>query len=97
LNTNIVIPNDHRNWRDILEKITKEISPIQGAIKFKSTVNGKLSGVNGNWKRKNPDLGIDHFIEDAIQRFNNPEFEEFITHVDFLPFIKKRSEAFFNS
>jgi Zn-dependent peptidase ImmA (M78 family) len=95
LNTNFEIPNDDRSWRDILEKIANEISPTQGSTAFKNTVNAKLSGVNGNWKRKNPGLGVNDFIEDAIQRFNNPDFEDFISHKDFLAFIRKRSEAFF--
>ena len=97
LDTDFKIPSDDRDWRTILEGISSDISPSQGIHKFKATVNGKLSGANGNWERKNPGLGIDDFIKDAIQRFNNPDFRDFINHKDFLAFINKRSEAFFNN
>jgi hypothetical protein len=95
LNTDFVTPHDSRDWRDILDKIANEISPSQGIQKFKATINGKISGVNGNWERKNPGLGIEPFIKEVIQRFNNPHFQDFITHKDFLAFIRKRAEAFF--
>lgn len=95
LDTNFQIPDDSRSWREILEKIANEISPSQGVQKFKITVNAKLSGVNGNWRRKKPGLGLEDFIKDAIQRFNNTDYEKFLNHPDFLIFIRKRSEAFF--
>ncbi|MBD1362216.1 ImmA/IrrE family metallo-endopeptidase [Mucilaginibacter sp. ZT4R22] len=97
LHTNFVVPFDNRDWRSILEKISIEISPSQGVKSFKDTVNGKLSGVNGNYRKKNSEPNIEEFMKDVIQRFNNPEFKDFITHKDFLPFIRKRSEDFFKS
>ncbi len=89
------IKNDDRNWREILDGIANEIHPLVGINQFKTTVNAKLSGAFGNWKRKNPELGIDNFIEDAVLRFNNLEYEDFVKHRDFLGFIKRRAEALF--
>lgn len=95
LDTNFKIPDDTRSWREILEKIANEIPPNETVQKFKTTVNAKLSGLHGNWRRKNPELALDDFIKEAIQRFNNPEFKAFANHSDFLVFIRKRCEAFF--
>jgi Zn-dependent peptidase ImmA (M78 family) len=88
-------PDDDRSWREILDKIVGDISPAQGAIKFKATVNGKMSGAHGSWKQKNQGLGIDKLVEDTIYRFNNPDFDDLLKHPDFLIFVKKRCEAFF--
>ena len=89
------IPSDDRSWREILEAMSKEISPGDEG-KFKRTVNGKLSGAHGSWKSKKKG-SIEKFMEDAIYRFNNPEFASLIEHPDFLIFIKKRCEALFNN
>lgn len=94
LDNHFDIPSDGRGWRDILEKIANDIAPAQGVIQFKTTVNAKLSGAHGNWRRKNPGAGLEKFIEDAVLRFNNPEYAAFMQHPDFLAFIKRRCESF---
>lgn len=58
-------------------------------------MNSRLSGVYGNWIRKTPSSGAEKFINDAIERFNEPEYVTFVQHQDFLVFIKQRCEALF--
>jgi Zn-dependent peptidase ImmA (M78 family) len=89
------IPDDKRDWKEILEKIVLEISPIEGADKFKRVVNGRLSGLNGTRKTKNKFITIEAFVDEAIHRFNDYEYINFIKHPDFLSFIKRRTQAFF--
>lgn len=89
------IPDDSRPWREILDGMAKEISPGYEK-KLKDTVNGKLSGAHGSWKSKNKG-DLEKFIEDAICRFNSPDFKPLLEHPDFLIFIKKRCEALFNN
>ncbi len=96
LDNSFDIPDDSRSWREILGQIASEISPSHGVERFKTTVNAQLSGAYGNWPRRNPGKGVEKFIEDSIQRFNNPDYIDFIQHPDFLSFIKKRSEALFS-
>ena len=95
LDSKFNIPDDDRNWREILDKIVSDISPTQGAKKFKASVNGIVSGAHGSWKQKKQGSDIDKFVENTIYRFNNPNFNNLAQHPDFLVFIKKRCEAFF--
>ncbi|MEJ7680125.1 MAG: ImmA/IrrE family metallo-endopeptidase [Segetibacter sp.] len=84
LNNSFNIRDDNRSWREILEKIVYEILPTQGIDRFKKTVNSKLSGIYGNWIKKNPSSGVEKFINDAIERFDEPEYVAFVQHQDFL-------------
>ncbi len=92
---NFDIPDDTRTWQDILQKIATDITSGLETEKFKISVNAKLSGAYGNWKRKNPTLEVEKFIEDSIQRFDNPDYSAFIRHPEFLVFIKKRCFSLF--
>lgn len=95
LDVELQIPEDDRNWQDILDKIVGEINPKEGIDKFKRIVNGKMSGLNSTRKSKNKYTTIDEFIAEANHRFNDQEYISLIEHKDFLVFLKKRSEAFF--
>gem|GEM_PF-941817 len=91
----LVIPDDDRDWRHILDDIVNDINPPQGHEQFKRIVNGKLSGLNGTRTSKGRYTSLEEFIEEANHRFNVNEYKSFIKHDDFLRFLKKRSQAFF--
>lgn len=95
LSVNFDISEDQRNWKDILDTIANDLVDQEKVKKFKSSINGTLSGINGNWKRKNPDKGVEEFIYEVMQRYNNVDDLYILKHPDFSKFVRKRSMAFF--
>lgn len=90
------ISDDPRSWQEILNKIAIELAPSEGVEKFIRSINGTISGLNGQWKRKNPELGVNDFMEDVIHQFNNNYYIDLFNHPEFLIFAKKRCEALFS-
>ncbi|MGC4102328.1 ImmA/IrrE family metallo-endopeptidase [Ferruginibacter sp.] len=95
LDVTVAIPDDTRSWREILDAIVKDVAPGDEQ-KLKATVNGKVSGSHGSWKKK--DKGsVEGFIQDVISRFDDPRYTALLNHPDFLTFVKKRCKSFFNN
>jgi len=95
LDVKFEIPEDARDWREILNNITNDLDPQEGAQKFKQVINGKLAGLNSQRKEKNRYANFDVFLEEVIHRFNDERYGEIVAHPDFLVFVKKRSEDLF--
>lgn len=95
LNINFETLEDHRSWQEILETIAHDLASDEGVVKFKRSLNGKLSGINGNWRKKYPEKDVEDFINEIMHRFNNIEDSHFFNHPDFAKFIRKRSIALF--
>lgn len=87
---------DNRSWREILDKIAQDISPVEGISKFKMSINGQLSGAHGSLKHKNRYNGIDELITALIHRLDHTSNNALVKHPDFRLFIKKRALDFIN-
>jgi Zn-dependent peptidase ImmA (M78 family) len=81
---------DSRSWQEILSKIANDLDPEEGITKFKNSINGTLSGVNGSWKKKYPERSVEEFINEILQRFNNINSMSILNHPDFAIFVRKR-------
>lgn len=87
--------DDDRTWQEILNVIANDLVEKEDVSKFKSKLNGSLSGLSGNWKRKHQEMKVEDFINDVMQRFNNIDDMHILKHPDFAKFIRKRSIALF--
>jgi hypothetical protein len=85
--------NDERNWRDILDKILRNIGISSAQLaKKKSSINGVVAYANGATKRSTH-YGVDAIVSACIQRFKDrPEYADFVEHPDFETFIVKKAE-----
>lgn len=88
-----VPPQDDRSWREILDTLAQDLAP-GNEVKFKASMNGKLSGANGIWKSKDKGTLIE-FFNDVVSRFNNPEYKKLLDHPDFITFLWKKCESFY--
>jgi Zn-dependent peptidase ImmA (M78 family) len=85
--------DDESPWRDILNKIVKDIGvPQTEAKKFKSSVNGVVAYANGSCK-KGGRYTVDSVVSAGIQRFKDRGgFEDFVSHQDFNSFLVKKAQ-----
>jgi len=95
--TTFNIPDDPRPWRDILTGIADDLQPPEGILKFKRSINGKISGAHSSWLNKHPNSAADEFIADMILRFNLPEYQYLLEHPEFLVFVRNRCQALLES
>jgi Zn-dependent peptidase ImmA (M78 family) len=94
LNTEIELScSDERSWREILNKITRDIHPKEGDEKFKKSINGIISFAHGIAKRES-DYSLGTVISACLNKLKREGLEKFVSHPDFENFILKRAEDF---
>jgi Zn-dependent peptidase ImmA (M78 family) len=82
-----ITTEDTREWRDILDEITKDINPKEGATQFKKSINGIIAFANGKVKRQT-NYNLNAVIAACISRLRREGLESFTNHPDFESFIK---------
>lgn len=84
---------DAREWREILKEILNDIVADSDLVRFRNSLNGKISAVNSTVKR-GPGYTKEKLEAAIRQRLDNDEYEEFTSHQAYEAFLKKRVEAF---
>lgn len=84
---------DNRSWREILDKITRDLKPVEGDIQFKKSINGIMAFANGVAKKEN-DYSLGTIISICIHRLQRKGLEGFVAHPEFDIFVKNRAMDF---
>lgn len=96
ISTSIKIDVDQNiSWREILDKIISDINPLEGAKKFKMSINGIFGSAHSVIKRNGKNYNVENLTSVCLHKMLRPELRDFTSHPDFSKFIKRRVMDFF--
>lgn len=88
---------DPRSWRELLDFITEELQPAEGAHKFKASVNAIIANANGDLKRNSSHYNTGALMAACIQRLSRSSLNALVNHKDFHTFLSKKVRDLFKS